>query len=315
LFLVEFSQYKIPISDFMFYLLLSIGCSVSLFITFRYFQRYQVDTFHAIAINYLVCVVTGMLFVGTEAWTTIQPQNWWWLALFLGGTFISTFYLMGLTTQKVGMTIASLASKMSMVIPVGINLLFFAEVAKDFDKLNFLGLLMALVAVGLSSYSPKVQQEEGMVYVSGLARIVLPLSIFALSGVIETSLNYANLHLLQAQEMPVFPIGLFATAAFIGLIGIFIQLSRGKVLTWRSVVGGIVLGVPNYFSIYFLLKSLEAFNNNGAFVFPVNNICIIIVSAFISVLLFKEKLHLFNKIGVLVAIAAILLLGYQKLLA
>jgi drug/metabolite transporter (DMT)-like permease len=304
-------------------LLFSVAASVSLFIIFRYFSKFGVNTFQAVAVNYCVCVGTGLAFADSNDLAQFNPTNWWGMAIFLGFTFIGTFYLMGITTQKAGVTVATLANKMSMVIPVLINLLVFKS-TQNFDFFNGLGLLCALAAVVMSSYTSKkdsenetqnsIENTQIATKPNPLAAFILPVSIFFLGGVIDTSLSYANLKLLQKGEETVFPIVLFATAACIGLVGIaYNWLVKKEPFTQKSLFAGIILGVPNYFSIYFLLQALSDFGGNGAFVIPILNIGTILLATFISVLLLGDKLNRINIMGVLLALVAIVLLSYQKI--
>ena len=294
-------------------LILSILTSVSLFIIFRFFPKFQINTFQAITVNYFVCVITGILFMDKSTEIAFHPQNWWFMAVFLGATFISTFYLMGIATQKVGVTIATLANKMSMIIPVLFNLLIFKSTT-DFDIFNFFGLVAAVVAIILSNYSPKAQTNDSNVIGESRNKILLPISIFFLGGLIDTSLSYSNLKLLQKGEEVVFPIALFAMASLVGLlIVIYNVVIKKEPFEAKSIVAGIILGIPNYFSIYFLLMALTAFEGNGAFVLPVMSIGIIVVASMVSLLVLRDKLNKINLLGIAVAIVAILLLSYQKI--
>jgi drug/metabolite transporter (DMT)-like permease len=75
----------------------------------------------------------------------------------------------------------------------------------------------------------------------------------------------------------------------------------------KSVGAGIALGIPNFFSIYFLLKTFQFWDKSIAI--PLNNVSIVIVSALLGYFLFKEKLSNINALGVLIAIVSILLIS------
>ena len=47
---------------------------------------------------------------------------------------------------------------------------------------------------------------------------------------------------------------------------------------------GTVLGITNYFTVYAFLLALGELNNNGAFVFPIFNTGIVVLSALIGIL-------------------------------
>ena len=70
---------------------------------------------------------------------------------------------------------------------------------------------------------------------------------------------------------------------------------------------------PNFLSFYFLLKALGAFGNSAAFVFPIYNILTMMASAAAAWLFFREKLNPLNRVGLLLAVIAIILISYQEL--
>jgi len=103
----------------------------------------------------------------------------------------------------------------------------------------------------------------------------------------------------------------FGFAFIIGLTIILIGKVKFKS---RDILAGIALGVPNFFSIYFQLKALSAFDNIGALLYPSLNIGIIIGSTLAAILFFKEHLSKLNKVGISIAILAILLLSHQAVI-
>ena len=80
-------------------------------------------------------------------------------------------------------------------------------------------------------------------------------------------------------------------------------------INFKNVLGGICLGVPNYFSIYFLLKALQHPMLTSASVFTINNVAIVMLSTLLGILLFKEVLSLKNWLGIGLAIISIVLVA------
>ncbi len=295
----------------MLYLLLTILANVAIFMAFRSFSKYDIKTFPAIITNYGVCVITGVIYTGSSQVTQEldTSANWFYLSIALGFIFIGTFYLMARTTQLRGVSVASVASKMSLAIPVIFSLFILKLGTSDLDIWNYTGIILAFVAILLVS-KKKANQLTNKQPLT-LKYIALPLAVFLLGGVIDTSLNYANHHFLTESTEPIFPIFIFGFAFIMGLITALAQAVKFRK---KDILGGIYLGVPNYFSIYFQLKALSAFDNNGAILYPSLNIGIIIISTLASVLLFKEKLSKINMIGVGLAVVVILLLSHQEIL-
>ena len=75
------------------------------------------------------------------------------------------------------------------------------------------------------------------------------------------------------------------------------------------MLGGIALGVPNYFSVFFLLKALQFEGLNSAEVFTLNNVSIVVLTTLLGIVLFREHLQWKNWVGVVMAVISILLIS------
>ena len=108
---------------------------------------------------------------------------------------------------------------------------------------------------------------------------------------------------------------LFFTAASLGTMAAIIHDVRKKKnnFTLKNILAGIILGIPNYFSIYFLFKALNFYSNNSAAVFPLNNVGIVVASTLIAIVAFGEKLSIKNIIGFILAILSIILMSIEHL--
>lgn len=293
---------------------LSVLLSVFWLLAFRSFKTFKMNTFQAVVINYWVCVFTGLVSFGSSSnWSTLRYDAPWVLvAAILGAFFILTFYLVAITTQRLGVSVATVSSKISLVVPVLFSLYIFKINEQAFDIFNYLGLVLTLLAIWLTAQHRPSQRQVGKV--RDIGTLLLPLVIFALSAAVDTSVNYANLRLLKPQEAALFPIFIFASAAVCGtLVWLYQAIFKKTKLNARSIIGGIYLGVPNFFSLYFLLLALSDFNNNGALLFPLYNIAIILLSAFFAIIIFRERLAAINWLGISLAILAIFLIAYQRI--
>ena len=283
----------------MTFLALSILLNSLIFAIFKIFGLRNVNTFHAIVANYFICVITGTLFTGVDN-VVNQPFNstWVYIALVLGAVFITIFYLMAITAQKFSMAAASIASKMAFVMPVLFSLLIL-KVDSNFQWYNFVGVGLALIATYMSSATSSAHPVSGSKFIW-----LLPVFVFLGNGIIDITINYTNLNFIDESNVKVFPIYIFLSAAVIGGL---VLLIRGQMITLRSIIAGIALGVINYFTVFAFLKALGQLNNNGAFVFPIFNTGIVVLSALIGLIIFKEKLSTLNKLGIAVAVVAITL--------
>ena len=103
-------------------------------------------------------------------------------------------------------------------------------------------------------------------------------------------------------------------AALLGILYLIIQaIKENFKFELKNVFGGIALGIPNYFSVYFLVQALRSDILESSGIFTVNNVAIVMVSTLLGILLFKEKLLTKNWIGIGLAILGILFIAFEKL--
>src|ERR1043166_9558480 len=108
----------------MIYLFISIVCNTLLFFLLNFFSRYGVNTLHGIVANYFTAATLGFLFDhGPASLEQVPSRPWFLLALVLGCLFISIFLLLARTAQTIGVSVASVANKMSVIIPVLVSFL------------------------------------------------------------------------------------------------------------------------------------------------------------------------------------------------
>ncbi|RDY61309.1 EamA family transporter [Flagellimonas nanhaiensis] len=285
----------------MIYLALSVLSSTFIFVVFKLYDVYKIQTLYAIIVNYVVaCIVGLLLYENPIQPTQIVESSWFWGPVALGVLFIVIFNLMARTAQVAGVSVASVATKMSLAIPVVVGVVLYQE---KLSLYQIFGILLALVAVYLASIKGKsvsINKKD----------LLLPLLVFIGSGIIDTSMKYFEEKHLAPQEVAIFSSMIFGFAAFTGLLFILLQIRKKPLkLNLKNVAGGIVLGVPNYFSIFFLIKALQSDILGSAAVFTLNNVAIVLFSTLIGILLFKEKLTTKNWSGVGLAILSIILVA------
>ena len=285
----------------MIHLLLSILFSTGLFVIFKYFGIFKVDVLKAIFVNYIVAFTMGFTLAESNFSITEVPNQPWFLgAVFLGALFVSIFFVMAMTAQRNGVSVTSVAGKMSVVIPVFFGIFLYNE---SVTVLKFVGIIIALVAVYLAS----VKEEKSENKKAGL---LFPILLFLGSGVIDTTLKYVEVMYVPENEVSIFSGSLFGIAAFFGLIILLIKsIKKREPFGVKNIIAGIVLGIPNYFSIVFLIKALQTKGFESSTLFTINNVGIVVVSTIVGILLFKEQFSTKNKIGVALAIVGIVIVA------
>ncbi len=292
----------------MIYLILSILSSAILVLLFKAFERLRVHTFHAIVINYIVAAGCGFLVLGGKVdYASLPSKPWFEISLLVGFLFIVMFWFIALTAQKVGVSVSAVAQKMAVVVPVTVAL-----IAYDGETLSWMkgiGILLALMGVFMSSIKEdRFELDRKYAF--------LPLVVFLGAGFLDTTMNYVEKFKLSAgnkdTETLLYVSTLFFVAFLLGLLAWIFQGIRkpGGKFRLRTAIAGIALGVPNFGSIYFLLKTLDSSFLQDSAIFPINNMGIVAASTIGSVLIFHEKLSWMNRFGVVVSIAAIAMIAF-----
>lgn len=282
----------------MTYLLLSILFNTLLFLILKLFDRYRVDNFPAIIINYVIAAGAGFAINAGSDISGLPSEPWFTGAVILGVAFVFMFYLIALTAQKIGVAVATVATKMSLVIPVGFAVILYND---NMPLMKIAGLLLALAGVYLAT-KKDISLNINRRY------LYLPLVIFIGSGLIDTAFKYLEHHYLDEGQITIFIPVMFAFAAVSGIV--YCAIRKELKFNRRNIIGGIILGVPNYFSVYFYMNALEVDYLQSSVVFPVNNMGIVALSTVAAFFIFREKLSVMNWAGIALSIIAITVISF-----
>lgn len=290
----------------MIYLILSIICATAIYAIFKLIGRYKMHTFQAIVVNYFVASGFGFWYAASQGapMGVSGSEPWLWIAGLIGVLFISLFYIMALTSQLHGVSVTSIATKMSMVIPAAYFIITDPEEGITLRKA--LGIILGIAAVILSSLRKTDGKKVHRAW-------LIPLVLFVGSGFLDLFLALAQKTYLTTQlDYKAFVPVPFALSAAIGTVILTVRLLLKKDrLHLQSIVAGVVLGLVNYGSIYFLLRILGSGILDRSSAIPANNMGIVALSAIVGFVIFKERLSAKNTIGIFLAFAAILLLTWS----
>ena len=289
----------------MIYLLLSILASSVIFLVFKLFDLFKINTFQAIVVNYAIACAAGIIGYAKPI-NLIELPNYSWFGgtVFLGFLFILIFNLMAITTQRSGLSVVSVSTKMSVVIPIAFGLFYYNENA---GLLKISGIILALIAVYLVSVkdntSKLVSKNE----------LLFPILVFLGSGIIDTTIKYLETSYVEQDDISLFSAVIFLTAFVIGIsILMFKILRQNEKIKFKNLVGGLALGIPNYYSIYFLVKALRNPQLESSVVFTLNNVGILICAVLLGILFFREKLSRKNWLGFFLALISIICIAIVK---
>ena len=274
----------------MGYILASILASTMILVLFRWMQHSNAVTRHSIVVSYLTSATAGVFLFDVD-WS-LSTQGWFWPAALEGIGFYIVFRMMALTTQQAGITVASIATKMSVVIPTLIGIVALGESA---NTLKIAGLILGIVSVFLAS-GTRVK----------VATWFLPLLVFVCTGLIDASFKLFQVWGLTDAQFPAFVVTIFGFA-FVAA-GVHHVLQPDRMINRASAVSGTALGLANLGTVYFALKALAQPGWESSIVFPLNNFGIVMASTLTAIVFFGERPAVATKLSLCFATAAIVLL-------
>lgn len=288
----------------MGYLVAVILLNTLIFTLFKLFPRYGIDALQAITVNYSVCVITGVVVSGNNPFQiNTLGEPWLSSALILGVLLIVLFNLLSYSTKVEGVTVTTITNKLSIVIPVIFSYILYNE---EIGPLKIAGIILAVPAVVLSVY------KKGALQIN---KLWLPLIIFISSGFMDTFIKYVqHFQLPDKNDQALFTIVGFAVAAVLGSIAVLYRgLAKKVSLTTKSVIAGVFLGIPNYFSIYYFIRLFDSGVMQSSAIVPVNNIGIIVTTTIVAILFFKEKATKYRLSGLILSVISIILIAISDL--
>jgi drug/metabolite transporter (DMT)-like permease len=287
----------------LLYLILTVLFNVLVSTALKLYPRYHINSLQAIVFNYIVCVITGILFTGIQPFTTTTLHAPWfpWTIL-MGIAFISIFNLTAHCTKVDGMTTTIIASKLSLVIPVIAAIILYHD-ALGLGKIA--GIALALPAMYLTTrthHQPHTTTPS----------LFWPAMLFLFSGGLDTLVNYIQHSFLSTPSAQASAtIVCFATAGAAGILVVgYLVITGRQQLHWHNLVAGICLGIPNFFSIYFLVRALNSSLFQSSATIPLVNISILVATSIAAIVFFREAAGRLRIIGLLLSIIAILLIGF-----
>ncbi len=292
----------------MLYLAGSIILTSYLTLAFKVCEKYRVNIFQAIVFNYITCVITGSIVNGSFPVNKQAVSTpWFQWACVMGGMFVSIFTVIGFTTQKIGVAVASVANKLSLIIPVILSVYLYHETVLGW---KLAGVLLALVAVVFTCYPPGTknradnQQRRKWLF-------LLPVGLFIGSGLLDSLINHVQQQYVTDDNRNAYLVTGFFSAATIGSLVLAYGFTAGRQqFAFKNLFAGMLIGVPNYFSIWCLVRFLKNSPWQSSASIPVNNMGIVLFSSLVAFLFFKEKLSLLNWCGIMLSLLAIYLIAF-----
>lgn len=277
----------------MIYLLLAIVSSAMVSVIMRLSSEKVSSNVGMLAVNYLMCLAVAWAYAG---WDGFLPHGHGVPAAVLMGSVNGFFYLAGFLllqtgVKKYGVVLSSVFMKLGLLVPIVVSVAAFGEKPA---LLQAVGFCLAVTAIVLINY-----REDGteMRFRAGLLLLLLAGgSGDAMSKVFEELGNPA----LSEQFL------LYTFAAALVLCAALMLRRKQRPGKWE-VLFGLLIGIPNYFSARFLLRSLESLP--AVIAYPTFSVGTILVITATGLGLFRERLSRRQWLAVAIILLALVLLN------
>jgi drug/metabolite transporter (DMT)-like permease len=209
--------------------------------------------------------------------------------------------LLAYTAQRAGVSVAVLASRLSVAIPAILAFLLYGD---SFNAVKTLGLAAALSSLYLCTATGR---DFGVT--RAWLRRLLPILVFFMFGCHFTLLKFTQARYLDSSSYHVYVTTSFCFAFMTSVaIGLARIRTRVGVRSGDLIAGG-VLGLINYGAIYFLVKVLSLEGWQSSQLFPIYSVGVVSVSSLLAMILFKERLSRLKTFGLVVGLMAVALLN------
>ncbi len=272
---------------------------------FKLAKRYQIDVYQAVTWNYSAAMVLTFIFL-KPTFSNLANVPFGYFSL-LGFLLPILFFLIAHSIRNAGIVRTEIAQRLSLFIPVIASFLLFGE---KFNNINLLAVIIGFIAIMLTI--PWQRNILGKRIESNTPFYLL--FVFLGMGIIDVLFKQLALIPTVSSNTSLFIV--FTIAFIITLIGLIFQVYTKKMrLSWPHIFIGWTLGIANFANIFFYIKAHQVLANHPSRVFSSVNIGVIILGTLLGTIVFRERLSLINKLGIFLALVAIILLAYQQDLA
>lgn len=304
----------------MIFLIAALICGSAFSIIFKLCQRHGIDRQQVILFNYVAGVIVSIIPVaaGVASGTApladyILPLPTMLLTLVMGLLFVGGFVAMDLATLNGGVALASIMARSALIIPVTLSWLFLGQ-----KEPSWLVMAMFVTAMIMLVFPDKKKREQQKAMRSqrsgGASAATLSLIfVFLVYGLVDFSFklvqsNVASLNadnpVRQSAQMTALTITIFLMA---GIIAYLICLAKGSFrkspLDARTVIIGLLMGCANTACTKCMLQALVTIPTE--IFYPLYNIGIVVISAFVGIIFFKERIRPMQLVGLVLAAVAI----------
>ena len=283
----------------MLYVFISVFCSVFVGVILKFVRKKEIDVRQIVLWNYPATIALTYILFNPELDGVNFVELPWKFYIPLSILLPTLFIFIAAAIKYAGLVKTEVAQRMSLFIPLIASFYLFHEQA---SLSKIFGICIGLIAVlcSVSWHKGKVSSKGSSLY---------PSLVFIGMGIIDILFKQVALFKVLPYTTSMFFI--FCGAGMVATVVYFMMIRLGRMqFDQRSIVWGLFLGLFNFANIYFYMKAHRALPDNPSIVFTGMNVGVIILGSLIGMIIFKEKLSITNKVGLILAIISILLIAY-----
>ena len=283
----------------MLYLILAVASSAAMALVLKCFREQRGNRYGILLGNYLTCVVISFLMLpdkgqlGTGSWVTL-------LCGVGGGVFfVLALVCMQSSIRANGAGLTAAFARLGLVVALGLSILLFGE-RPTVPQLAGAGLALGAILLLRTEGGAQARKKTGR----GFGLLLLTLGA---GGCADAMAKVFDVYGDRAQDRLYF-FWLFVTAVLLcGGLLLAEKKRTGKGLVAGEFAAGVLVGIPNYFSSYLLLRAIQALP--ATVVYPSYSTATILLVMALSALLFRERLTKRQWPGVILILLALVLLN------
>lgn len=258
----------------MFSLVIAILTSALIAVLMRLSTKHVTGQTFMLAVNYLVCMLLAALHTGIP---NLIPAHsglpvTLGLGLINGLLFPAGFGLLQSNTKKHGVVLSSVFMKLGLLVPMVVSILFFREMPTVVQVIGFCAAVAAIILINYQKGGEKTGSRWSLILL-----LLAGGSCDAMSKVYE-----------QLGDSALSPQFLFYTFVIAFLLCIGLMVWKKEKWSAAGALFGLLLGIPNFYSVRFLLDSLHTVP--AVIAYPTFSVSTILVVTLAGVIFFKEKL-------------------------
>ena len=303
----------------MIYLILAVVCGSLFSILFKLFQRHGVNTMQAILYNY----ITGFLISVIPIINILVEKNpeilddcslpamGYLMGGVLGVIFMLGFIVMDRSTWRCGVALTTVTARASLVIPIILSWLWLSQPEPHWTAIIMVITAMLMIIIPNRQEKHEIRKSSSDAVRNRKAAAAL-IGIFLVYGISDFLLKFAQNIITTSGtgntviQLKLLTACIFLMAAVTSFIICITTHAFSDGIKRKDFLSGMVLGLANNLCTTFMLLALGKMAT-GIF-YPMYNVGIVLIATLTGLCFFREKIKIIQIFGILLALAAIVIL-------